>query len=246
MKKKTGKMLNGKGFYVALSLSVAMVGAACYFAYTQTGMEDITEEAQLPHNRTAVTGTEREAANIVTNVTKPVRITTRVPEPTAVRTTTAAAVTEAQEAAADSVQTEEKEKPADSRMQMPLKGDIICEFSNSELVRSKTTGAWQTHNGVDIKAEQGDSVAACASGKVSAVENDPLWGVTVTIDHGNGVVTKYCGLNSDASVQTGQEVSRGEEIGTVGNTADIESSEESHLHLEVMKNGSYTDPMEMM
>ena len=121
---------------------------------------------------------------------------------------------------------------------------VDCEYSGGELVRSKTTGAWQTHNGADIKADLGDSVTACDSGTISAVENDPLWGVTVTIDHGNGIVTKYCGLNSDTSVQTGQEVSRGEEIGTVGNTADIESSEECHLHLEVMKNGAYVDPME--
>ena len=36
MKKNSKSILNGKGFYIALALSVAMVGAACYFAYTQT------------------------------------------------------------------------------------------------------------------------------------------------------------------------------------------------------------------
>ena len=35
-KSSASNVLAGKGFYIALSLCVAMVGAACYFAYTQT------------------------------------------------------------------------------------------------------------------------------------------------------------------------------------------------------------------
>ena len=247
MKKKTGKTLSGKGFYAALTLSVAMVGAACYFAYTQTSDDDFIDEAEMPHNRAVTTAPDREAANIVTDITKPRLHTTIPPRVTRSYTTTVTVpvTTQAEEAVADNAE-EVMEDKSEGRMQMPIDGDVVCEYSSGELVRSKTTGAWQTHNGSDIKAELGDSVTACDKGTVSAVENDPLWGVTVTIDHGNGIVTKYCGLNPDTAVQAGQEVSRGEEIGTVGNTADIESSEETHLHLEVMKNGAYVDPMEMM
>ena len=249
MKKKNGKILSGKGFYAALTLSVAMVGAACYFAYTQTSDDDFIDEAEMPYNKAVTTSPHREAANIVTDITKPVFHTTRPSAVTRTYTTTVTVpvTTAAEDAAVDIAEEVMEDKQSDSgKMQMPLEGEVICEYSGGELVRSKTTGAWQTHNGADIKADPGDSVTACDKGTVSAVENDPLWGVTVTIDHGNGIVTKYCGLNSDTAVQAGQQVSCGEEIGTVGNTADIESSEESHLHLEVMKNGAYVDPVECM
>ena len=73
-----------------------------------------------------------------------------------------------------------------------------------------------------------------------------MWGYTVTIDHGNGIITKYCNLNSGVTVQVGQQVSSGEEIGAVGETADIETAEKSHLHFEVYKNGSFADPLSLM
>ncbi|MGN1086339.1 MAG: peptidoglycan DD-metalloendopeptidase family protein, partial [Porcipelethomonas sp.] len=84
------------------------------------------------------------------------------------------------------------------------------------------------------------------SGTVAAVDNDPLWGITVTVDHGNGIITRYSNLNEGVTVQVGQEVGSGEEIGAVGETADIETSEESHLHFEMVKNGSYVNPLEII
>ena len=35
----------------------------------------------------------------------------------------------------------------------------------------------------------------------------------------------------------------GDLIGTVGDTADIESALAPHLHIEMLHNGSYIDPM---
>ncbi|MDE6103237.1 MAG: M23 family metallopeptidase [Oscillospiraceae bacterium] len=56
----------------------------------------------------------------------------------------------------------------------------------------------------------------------------------------------YFNLNSGVTVQAGQHISSGDEIGAVGETADIETSDGSHLHFEVLKNGSYVDPISMM
>jgi len=216
VKKNSKSILNGKGFYIALALSVAMVGAACYFAYTQTA-NDIA--GQL--DSTLSKSDSREAAEVKTDVPK---------------LTTAETIAEASDLA----------KPEVRKLVMPIEGEVMNEFSNGELVKSNTTGAWQTHNGVDIQATLGDPVIASDSGTVSAIEEDPLWGVTVTIDHGNGIITRYCNLNSGVTVQAGQQISSGEEIGAVGETADIETSDESHLHFEVLKNGSYVDPLSMM
>ena len=86
-------------------------------------------------------------------------------------------------------------------------------------------------------------VAAIDIGTVSSVCNDALWGYTVTIDHDNGVTSRYCGLDGSLEVREGDAVQSGQKLGTAGNTADIESSQDSHLHLEIRRSGEYLDPM---
>ena len=215
MKKNSKSILNGKGFYIALALSVAMVGAACYFAYTQTA-NDIA--GQL--DSTLSKSDSREAAEVKTDVPK---LTTAETIAEAIVKHTETAVTAVKETQPEEdEEAEETAKPEVRKLVMPIEGEVMNEFSN------------------------GDPVIASDSGTVSAIEEDPLWGVTVTIDHGNGIITRYCNLNSGVTVQAGQQISSGEEIGAVGETADIETSDESHLHFEVLKNGSYVDPLSMM
>ncbi|MGN0612779.1 MAG: peptidoglycan DD-metalloendopeptidase family protein [Porcipelethomonas sp.] len=246
MKKNSKSVLGGKGFYIALALSVAMVGAACYFAYTETS-DEFTGQLESSSIASEDVKENRDAANVQTDVPKITTVTRLTqPEKQTQPAAVTAAVSEETESAEDSEAAAQQTAMQQMEFSMPVQGEIFNEFSGGELVKSNTTGAWQTHNGIDIKAASGDAVSAAASGTVSAVENDPLWGVTVTIDHGNGIISRYCNLNSGVTVQAGQEVSGGEEIGAVGTTADIETSEESHLHFEVLKNGSYTDPAELM
>lgn len=245
MKKNSKSVLGGKSFYVALALSVAMVGAACYFAYTQTS-DDIRGELSSSSSES-----EREAADIHTDIPKvTVAVHTQKatePEPVLESEISEEKDTEVmEESDSEENSAEETAKPEEKKFSMPIEGEIIGEFSGGELVKSKTTGAWQTHNGIDIAASLGDSVVSAGAGTVSAIDNDPLWGIMVTIDHGNGIITRYCNLNDGVSVKVGQEVGSGEEIGAVGETADIETSEKSHLHFETVKNGSFVDPAEIM
>lgn len=253
MNKKSRSILSGKGFYAALALSVAMVGAACYFAYTQTS-DNISGKLRSSVS-TSDRSSEKAAAELQTDIPKvtiaPYTQDTVVTE--AAQNTIAEPETEPEtlpEEDSDIVEdsgekSEEAEKPAEKTLSMPLTGEVLNGFSNGELVKSKTTGAWQTHNGADISAALGDAVLSAGAGTVAAVDNDPLWGITVTIDHGNGTITRYSNLNEGVTVQVGQEVGVGEEIGAVGETADIETSEKSHLHFEVIKNGSFTDPLDI-
>lgn len=239
MKKNSKSILSGKGFYIALALSIAMVGAACYFAYTQTA-ENISGQLDSSLNIMNSDNRQQDVAGVKTDIPKPeTRAVTF-----AQTTETTVAETEVETEPEEELQ--ETAKPEVRKLVMPLEGEILNEFSNGELVKSNTTGAWQTHNGIDISATLGDVVTASDSGTVSAVDEDPLWGYTVTIDHGNGIITKYCNLNSGVTVQVGQQVSSGEEIGAVGETADIETAEKSHLHFEVYKNGSFADPLSLM
>jgi len=251
VKRNSKSLLSGKGFYIALTLSVAMVGTACYFAYSQSN-EDYTAEVESGFGVAETTEIEPEenVAKLQTDVTKRVTlaesstvISTEATD-TSVSETVVSELTD--DIADENVSVGQVARQEDFTLSMPLEGEVIGEFSKGELIKSPTTGAWQTHNGIDIKAAEGDSVTAAASGKVSEVEDNPLWGVTVSVDHGNGIITRYCSLNSGVAVQVGQEISAGEEIGSVGKTADIESKQDTHLHFEVVRNGSYTDPMDYM
>lgn len=99
------------------------------------------------------------------------------------------------------------------------------------------------HNGIDLVALQGEPVLATADGTVSMVERSGKGlGNTVTIDHGNGYVTKYCHL-ADIKVYRGQKVKRGAKIASVGMSG---SSFAPHLHYEVLLDGTPKDPLNYM
>lgn len=87
-------------------------------------------------------------------------------------------------------------------------------------------------NGVDIAAPKGSPIYAAAAGTV-IVSRASGWnggyGNYVVIDHGDGTQTLYGHLSTD-SVSVGQKVSRGQQIGGVGNTGKATGY---HLHFEV-------------
>ena len=126
---------------------------------------------------------------------------------------------------------------------MPVNGEVINPFSNGELVKSETLGIWKTHDGVDIKSEAGTQVKAINKGTVSKVWEDALWGNCVIIDHGNGIESHYYNLSKAVTVIEGDEVNSGEVIGAVGDTAEIEAAEASHLHFAIKRNGKWIDPI---
>lgn len=97
----------------------------------------------------------------------------------------------------------------------------------------------KTHTGIDIGAGHGASIVAAESGTVLRAGWNSGYGNYVVIDHGAGVQTLY-GHCSVLQVQSGQSVSRGQQIALVGSTG---VSTGPHLHFEVLINGEYTDPM---
>lgn len=129
---------------------------------------------------------------------------------------------------------------------MPVNGDIINPFSNGELVKDETLGVWRTHDGVDIKADVGTPVKAMNKGTVVEVKEDALWGNCITIDHGSGVTGYYYSLSKAMNVVEGDKVNAGQVIGSVGDTAECEAAELSHLHFGLKKNGSWIDPIEFI
>lgn len=129
---------------------------------------------------------------------------------------------------------------------MPVNGDIINPFSNGELIKDETLGVWKTHDGVDIKADVGTPVKAMNKGTVIEVKEDALWGNCIVIDHGSGVTGYYYSLSKAMNVVEGDKVNAGQVIGSVGDTAECEAAELSHLHFGLKKNGSWIDPIEFI
>lgn len=251
---------SSKGFYAALGISALMIGSACYFAYNQgeklTDNSNIAAESQSSVAEEAVDNKSTDIPKLTTAVVTAARQTTPSVETTtsAPTATEAAATIPAAEIAVNETPAQQTfnddtsvEATADrmENVSAPLAdiSNVINAFSGTELVKNETTGSWQTHNGTDIAAEVGTEVFAVSPGEITAVNEDPLWGITVTIDHHNGYVTKYCSLANDLSVQEGDTVVSGDVIGITGDTADIESALAPHLHIEIMHNGSYIDPM---
>ena len=124
----------------------------------------------------------------------------------------------------------------------PVDGEIIREFAKDKLVYSETLKEWVTHPGIDIKSEKTSIVKAAADGRVSSIKNDPRYGLTVVIEHQSGYKTVYSNLLTAEFVTEGEEVTSGQTIGTVGNTANFEILDEDHLHFEILKDNENIDP----
>jgi murein DD-endopeptidase MepM/ murein hydrolase activator NlpD len=100
------------------------------------------------------------------------------------------------------------------------------------------TGRNTFHEGVDFVAPTGTPVAAAAGGVVIASERHAEYGNMVEIDHGNGLTSRYAHLSS-RSVNIGDVVLRGQNIGAVGSTG---RSTGAHLHFEVRNQGTALNP----
>lgn len=99
-------------------------------------------------------------------------------------------------------------------------------------------GTQQFHNGIDMAAPAGSPILAAYDGTVSASGYSSSMGNYAMINHGDGLYTIYMHA-TEMYVHQGQEVSRGQQIGTVGSTG---RSTGPHLHFSVRVNGNYTSP----
>ncbi|MDR2043037.1 MAG: peptidoglycan DD-metalloendopeptidase family protein [Clostridium sp.] len=87
-------------------------------------------------------------------------------------------------------------------------------------------------------AAQGTTVVATASGTVTAVNDDAEYGHNVWVDHGNGYVTIYRN-GGEASVKAGDSVVQ-------GTTLFLHGEENTKLGYQMMKDGAYIDPTDML
>ena len=121
--------------------------------------------------------------------------------------------------------------------ELPVIGAIVSGFSRART--HPLLHITRPHLGVDVSAPAGTPISAPAAGRVSFVGRKFAFGLTVEIEHANGVVTRYAHLRS-ADVTEGEPVVRGALIGKVGSSGLTTGP---HLHYETIVNGRPVDPL---
>ncbi len=225
--------ISSKSLIITSGICVAVAAIAGFYTYNKAS--DQLNAEIIGGNKTTLSAEAESPVNVEqTNIAK-------------TETTTATETEIAESAIApDAEIAEEAAAIVPQAMVRPLNGEIINEFSGGELVKSKTLNVWKTHDGVDIAGALDEKVKSMTNGTVSKVYEDQMMGACVIIDHGNGLEGYYCNLGKDIPVAEGQKVSAGTIIGMVGNTAEGEISEPSHLHFAVKKNGEWIDPIALI
>lgn len=117
----------------------------------------------------------------------------------------------------------------------PTKGWVSSRFGYRI---SPFTNEKEFHSGLDIVTRNKAPIVSPADGIVASVNREYGYGNIVTVNHGNGLRTRYAHL-SKSLVKKGQYVKRGEKIALVGSSG---RSTGPHLHYEVYMNGVPVNP----
>lgn len=140
--------------------------------------------------------------------------------------------------------TEEPDEPVIDVIEfiMPVENATEIAGYSESMVFNSTLGRFSAHTAIDFFAAEGTPVYAVEDGTVESVTNGILEGVTVIIDHGDGLKTVYNSLADPDEVSVGQKVARGDKVGEVSVTNRQEYKDGAHLHFEVTENGETIDP----
>jgi murein DD-endopeptidase MepM/ murein hydrolase activator NlpD len=117
----------------------------------------------------------------------------------------------------------------------PLEGKLISVYG--------PTSDGLHNDGINIEAPAGAPVVAAENGVVAYAGNELRgFGNLLLIKHADGWVTAYAHTDRFL-VERGQNVSRGQEIATVGSSGSVDRPQ---LHFEIRKGSRAIDPREML
>ena len=208
-----GRSFGKKGYYIALILCAVAIGISGYLYYRNANQD--TPQLQTP--TLDVMGPDEDVAAVATQPSASNQGNTQVPS------------------------TQPPKVPM--KTGMPVSGQTVAGYAMDCLSYNPTTRDWRVHNGIDIAADAQTQVCAAADGTVYTTYMDETMGNTVVIRHADGYVTKYSSLSAELTVSAGDTVTLGQAIGTVGNTALLESAVGDHVHFSVTHNDEPMDPM---
>ncbi|MBF0218468.1 MAG: peptidoglycan DD-metalloendopeptidase family protein [Gammaproteobacteria bacterium] len=118
---------------------------------------------------------------------------------------------------------------------LPVAGPMSSPFGKRRFFNGE---ARAPHSGIDIAANKGELVLSPADGVVTESGDFFFNGNTLFIDHGQGLVSMICHLDT-MKVKSGDQVKRGQPLATVGMTGRATGP---HLHWSVSLNGERVEP----
>lgn len=126
------------------------------------------------------------------------------------------------------------------RMDNPLSRTLASARISSQFGwrQDPLDGTLKFHKGTDVAMPVGRDVPAAMSGRVVYAGERSGYGLTVEVDHGNGLMTRYAHL-SEVSVNVGDNVGEGQSLAKSGATGRVTGP---HLHFEVLDQGQPVDP----
>ena len=227
-KSRLDKFLNGKGFYAVLGICMVAIGISAFVGYSAI---------ENSNNNTAQYSSEFQSSSSNSSNTQSDTVLEQVDIPQS--------DIPYEEEETSSVPTESSSSPIAKYFIYPLSGDIIKDFSLSELQYSLTYNDMRLHTGIDIGADANTAVNSAGDGTVIFAGKDNKLGYTVKIDHGNGIVAIYAGLTEALKVKKGDVVAAGTNLGAVG-TVTEECVDSPHLHFEILENNQPISPQTLL
>lgn len=248
---KTGKKKHkqSKGFYVALGVCLVAVGAAAWTTYDSV-KDYMAPTASSPVSSGTVVSSkdDKQAGATMSGVKQEPSSAVSSKTESEVSSADSSSKAESSSKASSSSKTTSSKttqtNTGNSMVVYPVGKNVTKPYSKGEPVKSLTFGDWRVHNGTDFSAKKGDSVKAMTDGIVKEIRTDVLLGKVVVIDHG-AFTASYCGLGDTVLVKKDAQVKVGDQIGSIKEVPS-EIVEESHLHLEVVKDGKNIDPMSVL
>lgn len=211
-KSRLSKFLKSNGVFLALASGLVATAAVALLGIDNAGKQPEREPIDEPVEQ-VVTGQPDD------------------------RTTT----TEAVEATTATTTSDQENQDTPDLYVLPLSNTVQKKFSLEAPIYSVTMNDWRIHSGTDFAGEIDQVVKAVAKGTVVSIEEDEMWGTVVTVDHGVGVQTRYCGVK--ASVQVDDKVDASTPIGTL-DSIPCEAMQSPHLHFEMIVEGMPIDAVE--
>lgn len=239
--------VQGKGFYIAMAACLIAIGTAAWMTFDSihslTDLPDPSSASAFSSSQLNIGSSQPD----VNAVDRPVSGVPANPNSSAAPVSSQAEskvpvnhpVTTSSAPAAESKAPASSSEPKNKSFLMPVAGRVTKPFGDS--LYSLTFGDWRAHNGVDLAASKGSNVLSIGEGTITKAFSDDMLGYVVVASY-DDLEVWYCGLGSNPSVKVGENVRAGQVIGAVADVPS-ETAEESHLHLEIHKDGKPIEPL---
>jgi len=231
-KAKMAEFFKRNGFYIALFICIVAAGLTAILSLTSSEPNPPLESAAVSDGQQVQNPQDKTLEEEIAGSTQTPSVTLSPSVTPSASESPAPAATKKSEPNKSSLQ-----------LQAPVKGKIIKSFSIDKLSYNKTLNQWATHNGIDIQAQEGDSVVAALSGTVETAYSDQLYGGVVIIKCSDNKKTVYAGVVADEKIVENAKVTAGQTLGVI-KTPNFEAYLGPHLHFELLDGTDYKDPSE--